>query len=83
MIACCIYAIARLVRIDVAFSQLTTVFSRLYPDNGPRMKYNLSLAMEGVPATSNTQGNLIDFYNKVFVTLHNDYLGELQRYILC
>ena len=46
------------------------------------MKYNISLMIDGVVANANTSGNLIEFYNKVFVVMHNDYLGEMQNNIL-
>ena len=67
---------------EVTFAHLIGVFSRLYPDNGLRMKYNIPLMIDGVVATANTSGNLIEFYNKVFVVMHNDYLGEMQNNIL-
>lgn len=84
LIICSLYAIAKLAKIDLTFEQLLTAFSQVYPANIQRVKYKLSMQQEGVISdATRTRGNIIDFYNAIFVVTNNDYLIEIRNDIQC
>ena len=83
LIICSLYAIAKLAKIELTFEQLLNAFSQVYPANTQRVKYKLSMQQEGIISdATRTRGNIIDFYNAIFVVNNNDYLIEIRNNIL-
>ena len=82
LIICSLYAIAKLSKIELTFEQLLNAFSQVYPANTQRVKYKLSMQQEGVISdATKPRGNIIDFYNAIFVVTNNDYLIEIRNNI--
>ena len=82
LIICSLYAIAKLSKIELTFEQLLNAFSQVYPANTQRVKYKLSMQQEGVISdATKPRGNIIDFYNAIFVVTNNDYLVEIRNNI--
>ena len=80
LIICSLYAIAKLSKIELTFEQLLNAFSQVYPANTQRVKYKLSMQQEGVISdATKPRGNIIDFYNAIFVVTNNDYLIEIRN----
>ena len=83
IIICSIYAIAKLFKIEVTFLQLLSVFENLYPESLRRTKYNINLTLTEVKVdTEKKTGNIIEFYNFIFVVVNNEYLVKLKKNIL-
>lgn len=83
IIICSIYAIAKLFKIEVTFLQLLSVFESLYPESLRRTKYNINLTLTEVKVdTEKKAGNIIEFYNFIFVVVNNEYLVKLKKDIL-
>ena len=83
IIICSIYAIAKLFKIEVTFLQLLSVFESLYPESLRRTKYNINLTLTEVKVdTEKKAGNIIEFYNFIFVVVNNEYLVKLKKNIL-
>lgn len=75
---------AKLFKVDLGFVKLLNAFASLFPDTLHRVKYNIVMGCEELGIRPEKQrGNIIDFYNNVFVLANNDYLVALKKHILC
>ena len=84
LLVCSIYAIAKLCKIELGFVALLSGFSKLFPDSLHRVKYNIVMQCEELNIVpEKPRGNIIDFYNHVFVIANNEYLVSLKKDILC
>ena len=82
IIICAIYAVAKLFKIEVTFVQLLGAFESLYPESLSRTKYNICLFVEEVEMeVEKGYGNIIEFYNSVFVVVNTEYLTEMKKNI--
>ncbi|KAM7457947.1 hypothetical protein BLSTO_01284 [Blastocystis sp. subtype 1] len=76
LLVCSLYSIAKLFKVDLGFVKLLNAFASLFPDTLHRVKYNIVMGCEELGIRPEKQrGNIIDFYNNVFVLANNDYLG--------
>lgn len=82
IIICVIYAVAKLFKIEVRFMQLLTAFENRYPESLQRTRNNISLYVEGMDVEmERSTGNIIDFYNGVFVSVNNEFLIQMKKNI--
>lgn len=82
IIICAIYAVAKVFKIEVTFVQLLGAFESLYPESLNRTKFKISLVVEGAEVDVDKKyGNIIEFYNSVFVVVNNDFLNEMKKNI--
>ena len=83
LLVCSLYSIAKLFKVDLGFVKLLNAFASLFPDTLHRVKYNIVMGCEELGIRPEKQrGNIIDFYNNVFVLANNDYLVALKKHIL-
>lgn len=82
IVICAIYAVAKLYKIELTFKQLLAAFASLYPESLNRAKYRISLVVENTKTEGEQDsGNIIEFYNSVFVVVNNEYLIEMKKNI--
>ena len=83
ILICCIFGIIKLFRIDMTFVQLLNVYGTLYPSAIHRAKYDIDMKVEEIVTSyDHDRGNIIEFYNNIFVIANNKYLVDIKNHIL-
>ena len=83
IIICCLFGVIKLLKFDVTFVQLLKLFETLYPDLIQRAKYDILMKIdEIVTSFDQDRGNIIEFYNNIFVIANNEYLLQIKNNIL-
>ena len=83
ILICCLFGIIKLFKFDITFVQLLNVFGTLYPNLIRRAKYDIVMKVdEIVTGFEEERGNIIEFYNNIFVIANNEYLVQIKNNIL-
>lgn len=82
ILICCIFGVAKSFKLDVTFVQLLNAFGLLYPSLIQRAKYDILMKIdEIVTGYDQDRGNIIDFYNNIFVIANNEFLVQMKNNI--
>lgn len=82
ILICCLFGIIKLFKFEITFIQLLKTFESIYPDLIQRTKYDIVMKIdEIVTGFDQDRGNIIEFYNHIFVIANNEYLVQIKNNI--